>query len=75
MGEFGVVLMIGGSIAGKTQVLSIAIYEHVEMLEFQQAHLLAGGMLIFSFLTLVTLLFFNSLYLRKTRCTQYQANY
>lgn len=59
VGEFGVVLMIGGSIAGKTQVLSIAIYEHVEMLEFQQAHLLAGGMLIFSFLTLVILYTIN----------------
>jgi molybdate transport system permease protein len=59
VGEFGVILMIGGSIPGKTQVLSIAIYEHVEMLEFQQAHLLAGGLLIFSFLTLIMLYTIN----------------
>lgn len=59
VGEFGVVLMIGGSIPGKTQVLSIAIYEHVEMLEFQQAHLLSGGMLLFSFIILVTLYTIN----------------
>lgn len=55
VGEFGVVLMIGGSIPGKTQVLSVYIYEQVEMLEFQQAHLLAGGMLTFSFLILLIL--------------------
>lgn len=59
VGEFGVVLMIGGSIPGKTQVLSIAIYEHVEMLEFQQAHFLSGGMLLFSFIILVTLYSIN----------------
>lgn len=50
MGEFGVVLMIGGNIPGETKVLSVAIYEHVESLEWQQAHWLAGGMLLFSFL-------------------------
>lgn len=55
IGEFGVVLMIGGSIPGKTQVLSVSIYEHVEMLEFQQAHLLSAGMLFFSFIILFTL--------------------
>jgi molybdate transport system permease protein len=59
VGEFGVVLMIGGSIPGKTQVLSIAIYEHVEMVEFQQAHILSGGMLLFSFIILVTLYSIN----------------
>ena len=52
IGEFGVILMIGGSIPGQTQVLSIAIYEHVEMLEFREAHVLAGGMLLFSFVVL-----------------------
>lgn len=62
VGEFGVVLMIGGSIPGKTQVLSIAIYEHVERLEFQQAHILAGGMLLFSFLTLILLYSSNKKY-------------
>jgi len=59
VGEFGVVLMIGGSIPGQTQVLSIAIYEQVEMLEFQQAHLLSGGMLLFSFVILLTLYTIN----------------
>ncbi len=49
VGEFGVVLMIGGNIPGKTQVLSIAIYDHVETLEYGQAHLLSAGLLIFSF--------------------------
>jgi len=55
VGEFGVVLMIGGNIPGKTQVLSMAIYNHVEALEYGQAHWLAGGMLIFSFLVLLVL--------------------
>lgn len=53
MGEFGVVLMVGGNIPGKTKVLSIAIYDHVEVLEYTQAHILSGGLLLFSFLTLV----------------------
>jgi len=53
LGEFGVVLMIGGNIPGETQVLSIAIYEHVEVLEYQQAHLLSLGLLVLSFLMLV----------------------
>ncbi len=53
VGEFGVVLMIGGNIPGKTQVLSIAIYDHVESLEYSQAHWLAGGLLVLSFLLLL----------------------
>ena len=53
VGEFGVVLMIGGSIPGETQVLSIAIYDHVEALEYGQAHLLSGGLLLISFLLLM----------------------
>ncbi|MGV7220308.1 MAG: molybdate ABC transporter permease subunit [Nitrospinales bacterium] len=53
MGEFGVVLMVGGNIPGKTKVLSIAIYDHVEVLEYSQAHVLSGALLLFSFLTLV----------------------
>ncbi len=53
VGEFGVVLMIGGNIPGETQVLSIAIYEHVETLEYTNAHILSGMLLMFSFLTLV----------------------
>ena len=53
LGEFGVVLMIGGNIPGQTQVLSMAIYNHVEAMEYANAHWLAGGMLALSF----TLLF------------------
>nr|WP_320141608.1 molybdate ABC transporter permease subunit [uncultured Cohaesibacter sp.] len=52
VGEFGVVLMIGGNIPGETKVLSIAIYDYVETLEWNKAHILAGGMLIFSFLVI-----------------------
>jgi molybdate transport system permease protein len=59
VGEFGVVLMIGGSIPGETRVLSVAIYEQVETREYGQAHLLAGGMLAFSFLVLITLYLVN----------------
>ncbi len=55
IGEFGVVLMIGGNIPGETKVLSVAIYDHVEALEYTQAHWLAAGMVAFSFLVLVTL--------------------
>lgn len=55
VGEFGVVLMIGGNIPGKTQVLSMAIYNHVEAMEYAQAHRLAAGMLIFSFAVLLIL--------------------
>ena len=53
VGEFGVVLMIGGNIPGETQVLSIAIYDHVEALEYGQAHWLSGGLLLLSFLMLI----------------------
>ena len=49
VGEFGVVLMLGGNIAGQTRVMSVQIYDHVEALEYTQAHLLSGGMLVFSF--------------------------
>jgi molybdate transport system permease protein len=55
VGEFGVVLMIGGNIPSVTQVLSVAIYDHVEALEYTRAHWLAGGMLLFSFLVLLAL--------------------
>jgi molybdate transport system permease protein len=53
VGEFGVVLMIGGNIPGETQVVSIAIYDHVEALEYGRAHWLSGGLLVLSFLMLV----------------------
>ncbi len=59
IGEFGVVLMLGGNIPGKTKVLSIAIYDHVETLQYAQAHRLAGAMLIFSFTVLVLLYLLN----------------
>jgi molybdate transport system permease protein len=59
VGEFGVVLMIGGSIPGETRVLSVAIYEQVETLDYAQAHLLAAGMLGFAFLVLMTLYLVN----------------
>lgn len=53
LGEFGVVLMIGGNIPGQTQVLSIAIYDHVEALEYGRAHWLSAGLLVSSFLVLL----------------------
>lgn len=52
LGEFGVVLMVGGNIPGVTKVLSIAIYDHVEVLEYSQAHFLSAMLLVFSFLIL-----------------------
>lgn len=55
VGEFGVVLMIGGNIPGETQVLSIALYDHVESLHFAQAHRLAGGLVLFSMVLLFLL--------------------
>lgn len=59
IGEFGVVLMIGGNIPGATQVISIAIYDQVEALEYQQAHWLSGGLLLLSFGLLVTVYTLN----------------
>lgn len=59
LGEFGVVLMIGGNIPGETQVVSIAIYDHVESLEYAHAHWLSGGLLVMSFLLLITVYAFN----------------
>jgi molybdate transport system permease protein len=53
IGEFGVVLMIGGNIPGETQVVSIAIYDHVEGLEYTHAHWLSGGLLLLSFCLLI----------------------
>ncbi len=56
VGEFGVVLMIGGGIPGRTEVLSVRIYQLVEALRFDEAHQLAAGLLIFAFLVLLSLL-------------------
>ena len=55
IGEFGVVLMIGGNMPGQTRVVAIQIYDHVEALEYAQAHWLAGGLLLFSFAVLLAL--------------------
>lgn len=55
VGEFGVVLMLGGNIPGVTRVVSVQIYDHVEALEYAQAHWLAGGMVAFSFIVLMLL--------------------
>ena len=55
IGEFGVVLMIGGNIPDQTQVVSTEIYTYVEAMEYNKAHILAGGMLVFSFIVLLTL--------------------
>ena len=55
VGEFGVVLMIGGNIPGSTRVVSTLIYGHVEAMEYAQAHWLAGGMVLLSFLVLLAL--------------------
>lgn len=59
VGEFGVVLMIGGNIPGQTRVVSVQIYDHVEALEYDQAHKLAAIMVIFSFLVLLGLYSFQ----------------
>jgi len=63
VGEFGVVLMIGGNIPGKTRVLSVAIYDHVEATEFADAHRLAAAMVVFALVVLSTL------YSRRQRAT------
>ncbi len=55
VGEFGIVLMLGGNIPGQTRVVSVQIYDHVEALEYSQAHWLAGGLMAFSFVTLLAL--------------------
>jgi molybdate transport system permease protein len=59
VGEFGVVLMIGGNIPGQTRVMSVAIFEHVEAAEFATAHLLSAGMVVFAMAVLMTLYIVN----------------
>lgn len=56
MGEFGVILMIGGNIPGETRVMSIAIYDYVETLRWAEAHVLSGGMVVFAFAVILTML-------------------
>jgi molybdate transport system permease protein len=55
VGEFGIVLMIGGNIPGKTKVLSIAVFDYVEAMEWHQANIVAAGMAIFSFIVILTM--------------------
>lgn len=59
IGEFGVVLMMGGNIPGETRVISVQIYDHVEALDYAQAHNLAGLMVLFSFISLLVLYAMN----------------
>lgn len=60
IGEFGIVLMIGGNIPGQTRVVSVQIYDYVEAIEYAQAHWLAGGMVAFSFVVLLVLYSLNA---------------
>lgn len=62
LGEFGVVLMVGGNIPGKTKVISVAIYEHVETINYADAHVLAAILLVFSFATLLLVYTLNRRY-------------
>lgn len=70
VGEFGVVLMIGGSIPSETRVASIAIFEFVELMDYKSAHIYSGIMVIISFLTLLAVYIFNN----KQKQLQEQAN-
>lgn len=65
VGEFGVVLMVGGSIPNETKVASVAIYEMVEMMEYEKAHIYAGIMVLMSFVVLLLVYLFNSKQKRK----------
>ena len=64
IGEFGVVLMVGGSIPNETKVASVAIYEMVEVMDYKNAHIYSAIMLIISFIVLIIVYFFNSKYKR-----------
>ncbi len=59
MGEFGVVLMVGGNIPGRTRLISIEIYSAVETLDYRTAHILSGGLLVFSFVVLTAVYVMN----------------
>jgi molybdate transport system permease protein len=67
VGEFGVVLMIGGSLSGETKVASVAIYEMVELMEYDTAHIYAGVMVGMSFIVLFLVYLFNHIYTRDSR--------
>lgn len=70
VGEFGVVLMVGGSIPGETKVASVAIYEMVEILDYKAAHIYSGIMLFLSFLVLLSIYIFNASHNRKFGLTR-----
>jgi molybdate transport system permease protein len=59
LGEFGVVLMVGGNIPGSTKVVSIAVYEHVETVNYPEAHVLSAGLMVFSFVVLLGVYILN----------------
>ena len=65
VGEFGVVLMVGGSIPGETKVASVAIYEMVEIMDYSSAHIYSIIMLIISFTVLLSVYIFNHKYNKK----------
>lgn len=67
VGEFGVVLMIGGNIPGKTKVLSVAIYDYVETLEWDKAHALSAGMVVFSFIVILVMMLVEKRQTRRLR--------
>ena len=64
VGEFGVVLMIGGNIPGKTKVLSVAIFDYVETSQWREANILAGGMVVFAFLVILAMTLFERRFAR-----------
>jgi molybdate transport system permease protein len=65
VGEFGVVLMVGGSIPDETKVASVAIYEMVEIMDYTSAHIYSAIMVIISFLVLLSVYIFNKRYVKK----------
>ncbi|MEY4980203.1 MAG: Sulfate transport system permease protein CysW [Pseudomonadota bacterium] len=67
VGEFGVVLMVGGNIPGETRVVSVQIFDHVEALEYADAHRLAAVMLVFAFAVLLLLQFYNARHAQRLR--------
>jgi molybdate transport system permease protein len=67
VGEFGVILMVGGNIEGETRVLSVLLYDRVEAMAYQEAHWLAAGLLVFSFVVLLLMHVFANRPLRQAR--------
>jgi molybdate transport system permease protein len=67
VGEFGVILMIGGNIPGKTRVMSTAIFDYVETMQWQEANILAGGMVAFAFVVILSMIFIEKRFARAGR--------